>query len=144
MAQFILDKVPPKAVMVHRDVHITPAGCLTGRISLIAYNGWMWSHGYNYGERENDRAYILENALKDSNPEAYNRLRRWGARFVLGENIARHHRPSRVAWEETAAAAAREGAEVPPYDEDLYLDGQLKRVKTVGRYELFEVLGYGL
>jgi hypothetical protein len=146
MAEFILAKVPPKAVMVHRDVHITPAGCLTGRISLIAYNGWMWSHGYNYGERENDRAYVLDNALKDSNPEAYNRLRRWGVRFVLGENIARHHRPSRVAWEEAAAAAAaskREG-EVAPYEEDLYLDGQLKRVKTVGRYELFEVLGYGL
>ena len=29
----------------------------------------MWSHGYNYYDRDRDRQYIMNNALKDSDPE---------------------------------------------------------------------------
>jgi hypothetical protein len=150
MAEFLKKEVPPKGVIVHRDIHISPAGCLSGRISLVGYNGWMWSHGYNYHERDRDRTYILENALKDSDPQAYNLLRRWGARYVLGEHLATHQRPSKQNWE---AAKARQDSgekgengepiELPPFDDNLYLDGQLKRVKRIGRYDLLEVLGYG-
>ena len=156
MAAFLKETVPPKAVILHRDIHISPAGALSGRISLVGYNGWMWSHGYNYHERDRDRTYVLENALKDSDPQAYNLLRRWGVRYVLGEHLATHARPSRQAWEAAAEKAAagelvpggENGTLVPaeapaPYDEDAFLDGQLKRVKQVGRYDLLEVQGYG-
>ena len=192
MAAYIKEHVPPKAVIVHRDIHISPVGCLSGRISLVGYNGWMWSHGYNYHERDRDRGYVLENALKDSDSQAYNLLRRWGVRYVLGEHLATHARPSKQAWEaararidsgeaaaareerrvarvaaraaaRAAAAAAAEGngtnataseegeaAEeeepeeaLPAFDEDAFLDGQLKRIKRVGRYDLLEVQGYG-
>ncbi len=68
---WIRANVAPKAVMVHRDVHITPSGCLAGRPTIVAYNGWMWSHGYNYYDRDRDRNIILENCLKDSDPNAY-------------------------------------------------------------------------
>ena len=175
MAAYIKEHVPPKAVIVHRDIHISPVGCLSGRISLVGYNGWMWSHGYNYHERDRDRGYVLENALKDSDSQAYNLLRRWGVRYVLGEHLATHARPSKQAWEaararidsgeaaaareerRAARAAARAAANetdgeadadeaeeaLPPYDEDAFLDCQLKRVKRVGRYDLLEVQGYG-
>ena len=140
MADYLLANVPPKGVILHRDIHISPAGCLSGRISLIGYNGWMWSHGYNYNERERDRAYVLDNALKDSDTTAYNILRRWGVRYVLGENLKTHHRPAAQAYEE---ALARGNPENITYDADAYLDGQLKSTKKIGRYELLEVQGYG-
>jgi hypothetical protein len=85
------------------------------------------------------------NALKDSDGEAYNAMRRWGVRYLLGENMPRHHRPAEAAFKE--AVARREGGDttvmVPEFDPTLYLDGQLKLVYTSGRYDLLEVLGYG-
>jgi hypothetical protein len=42
---WIKEHVAPKAVLVMKDGHITPSGCLAGRPSLISYTGWMWSHG---------------------------------------------------------------------------------------------------
>ncbi len=106
----------------------------------MAYNGWMWSHGYNYYERDRDRAAMLENALKDSDPHAYGIMRRWGVRYVLGEWLPRHHRPNEQAYNEAKAAGL-----APPnnFNPDLYLDGQLKRVFSAGRYDVLEVLGYG-
>ena len=144
MAAYILDKVPPKAVILHRDIHIMPSSCLAGRISLVAYNGWMWSHGYNYHERDKDRTYAIENALKDSDPQAYQSMRRWGVRYVLGEWLAKHTRPSQQQYEDALARHAVDPSTViPPFDRDSFLDGQLKRIHTVGRYELLEVQGYG-
>jgi hypothetical protein len=32
---------------------------------------------------------------------------------------------------------------VPPFDENIYLDGGLKRVVKFGRWDLLEVMGYG-
>ena len=118
MGQWIVEHTPPKSVILHGDTHISPAGCLAGRPSLVAYNGWMWSHGYNYGDRDRDRQcvvgvcpsympasppphpaplflrrYVMANALKDSDPEAVNAMRRWGTRYVLGESMRHHDRP---------------------------------------------------
>ncbi len=76
VAEFVKANIPPKAVFAHRDVHITPVGCLAGRPTLVAYNGWMWSHGYNYYDRDRDRNVMLENALKDSDPGSYGAMRR--------------------------------------------------------------------
>lgn len=138
VGEFIKNNIPPKAVFVHKDVHITPAGCLAGRPTLVAYNGWMWSHGYNYYERDRDRNGMLENALKDSDPHAYGLLRRWGVRYVLGEWLPRHHRPSEQAYREAVA----EGRTPPAFDQDMYLDGNLKRIFSAGRYDVLEVQGY--
>ncbi len=65
----------------------------------------------------------MDNALKDSDPHAYDLLRKWGVRYVLGEYIRKHPRG-------------------PGADPQLYLDGKLRRVHQEGRYECFEVLGY--
>ena len=106
----------------------------------------MWSHGYNYYDRDRDRAYILANALKDSDHEAYNALRRWGVRYVQGEWLPRHPRARQAEYD---AAVARKRANpddktpLPRFDPDSYLDGQLKRVFSAGRYDILEVQGYG-
>ena len=127
MGEWIRRHVPPKSVMVHHDTHITPVGLYAGHPSLISYNGWMWSHGYDYYERDRDRRTILDHMLKDSDQNCVNLMRRWGVRYVLGENA--YH------WPRQTDAA--------DFDEDVYLDGNLKRVFKSGRFELFEVLGYG-
>jgi hypothetical protein len=126
MGEYIRRHVPPKAVMMHHDIHITPVGLYGGHPSLISYNGWMWSHGYNYFDRDKDRKLAMDHMLKDSDPNAYSVLRRWGTRYVLGENPHKWPR--------------NEDAE--DFDPDVYLDGNLKRVYTAGRFELFEILGY--
>jgi hypothetical protein len=46
VGRWIRENTSPKAVFLHKDIHITPSGSLAGRPTLIAYNGWMWSHGY--------------------------------------------------------------------------------------------------
>ena len=105
----------------------------------------MWSHGYNYYERDRDRNYIMANALKDSDADAYNLLRRWGVRYIVGEWIPRHSRPRQQEWEEARAKQAAnpdEPISVPHFDPDYYLDGQLKRIFSAGRFDVFEVLGY--
>jgi len=106
----------------------------------------MWSHGYNYYDRDRDRKYVHENALKDSDQEAYNGMRRWGVRYLLGEHMPTHHRPRQQQYEEAVARKAadpNDAAEVPAFDPDSYLDGQLKRVFRSGRMDLLEVQGYG-
>jgi hypothetical protein len=55
MGKYIRENIPPKAVFAHKDYHIIPSLSLAGRPSLLAYTGWMWSHGYNYHDRDNDR-----------------------------------------------------------------------------------------
>jgi hypothetical protein len=74
--------------------------------------------------------------------QAYESLRRWGVRYVLGEWLPIKFRPSEAAHaeavleREAAAATPEERARlprVPPFDPDLFLDGQLKRVFRAGR-----------
>jgi hypothetical protein len=62
--RFLSMHAHPKAVVLHRDHHVMPSGLLAGRPSLLAYTGWMTSHGYNFGERDADRTYILQHALQ--------------------------------------------------------------------------------
>lgn len=81
----------------------------------------------------------MDNVAKDSDPYAYQLLRKWGIRYVLGEYIRKHERPSQREHEE---ARSRGLAHVPPFDPDSYLDGQLRRVYRAGRYEVFQVKGY--
>lgn len=70
---------------------------------------------------------------------------RWGVRYVIGEYITRHHRPQQQAYEEALAKqqAGDTSIRVPHFDPDSYLDGNLKRIFSYGRYDVLEVQGYG-
>jgi hypothetical protein len=144
VADWVSENLSPKANFLHKDVHITPTGTLAGRTALISYNGWMWSHGYNYGDRDRDRQYVLNNVFKDSDNEAYNAARRWGVRYVLCEWCTKHHRAREVEYNEAVARRRSDpSVPLPAYDPDLFLDGQMKRIFSRGRYDVIEVLGYG-
>ena len=69
VGHFIETHVPVRTVMLHRDFHIFSSGSIAGRTTLLAYTGWMSSHGYDYTERDRDRNYILAHALKDSDKQ---------------------------------------------------------------------------
>jgi len=77
----------------------------------------------------------MDNLCKDSDSYAYQLLRKWGIRYVLGEYIRKHERASQREHEE---ARSRGLVHAPPFDPDAFLDGQVKRVHRVGRYELFK------
>lgn len=100
---FLSTTAHPRAVVLHRDHHVMPSGLLAGRPSLLAYTGWMTSHGYNFGERDRDRTHVLTHALRDADARAEAALRRWGVSYVVGEWIPRAPRASESAALEAAA-----------------------------------------
>ena len=106
---------------MHSNYHVQPSSAIAGRPSLVSYYGWVSNHGYNSHERLGDRDYVMDNALKDSDEHAYNLCRKWGVRYIVGENMRTHQRAQ---------------------ESDLYLDGKLRKVHQVGRFILLEVLGY--
>jgi hypothetical protein len=64
-------------------------------------------------------------------------------RWVVAEHPRGFARPSERAHREALAARERgEDVHVPPFDPDVYLSGGVRRITRVGRYELFQVLGY--
>jgi hypothetical protein len=100
----------------------------------------MWSHGYNYAERDRDRNAIIERALSESDRETYDKLRRWGVRYVVAEYAPRHERPSERAFQAAQEARSRgEDVQVPQFDPHVYLNGAITRVFNAGRFEVFRV-----
>jgi hypothetical protein len=53
VANYIQEHTPPHAVVLHAPTYNTPV-FLTGRRSLLGYEGWMWSRGLQYPERAAD------------------------------------------------------------------------------------------
>jgi len=127
MGAWMIDHVHPKAVVMHSNYHFQPSSSLAGRPSLVAYYGWVSNHGYNANDRLRDRDYVMDHALQDADPEAYFLCRRWGVRYLPGEHMRRHDRPSRGS---------------AGFDEAVFLEGHLRRVHSAGRYDLLEVQGY--
>lgn len=42
------------AIFVNAQNHNNPIPTLTGRSTYVGYPGWLWSHGVNYSQRENE------------------------------------------------------------------------------------------
>jgi hypothetical protein len=122
VGEFIIKNISPKAVMVHDNNHRCPAGYIAGRPSLAGYDGWLWSHGYDYGERHNDRNFIMGKVTEVEDRAGYDKMRRWGVRYVLGENKDTHDGSGD--------------------NKDLFNGGNVKRIFMNSRWQVFEVLGY--
>lgn len=131
VGEYFKSHIHPHAVTMHSNHHTQPSCSIAGRPSLVSYFGWVSNHGYNAGPRLQDRDYVMDNLLKDSDGHAYNLLRRWGVRYVVGEYMRRHGR----------APLGSRGAN--GNDENLYLDGKVRRIYNIGRFDVFEVLDYG-
>ena len=128
VGEYMRAHVNPKAVVATGDTHLSPAGYYAGMPSLVGYSGWAWSHGLDtqWNDRRRDINVILSHMMQDSDPNVYEMCRRWGIRYVLGENPQ--------PWQRDP-----EKERNAPDD---FLDGKLKRVFQAGRYHLMEVQGY--
>lgn len=76
-------------------------------------------------------------------------LYKWGARYILGEWLPQHFRPSESEAEERAIArrtaasdAEREALPELQFDPDAFLDGHVRRVFRAGRFDVLQVTGY--
>lgn len=61
-AESIKQTTPPTATILHAPIHNTPI-YLTGRRSIMGYPGHIWTHGIEFGPRENEikRIYAGDN-----------------------------------------------------------------------------------
>lgn len=72
LAAWIRNETPTESVWLTSPHHGNWVIELTGRQTLMAYEGWLWSHGYAYGQVKQD----LESLMKD--PETENLLSKYG------------------------------------------------------------------
>ena len=56
-AESIKETTPPAATILHAPIHNTPI-FLTGRRSIMGYPGHIWTHGLDFGPRENEIKHI--------------------------------------------------------------------------------------
>ncbi len=77
MAQQILQRTEPRALVLHAPVYNPPV-FLTGRRSLLGNPGSIWSRGLMYGLRESDIRQIYAGV-----PEAPELMRRYRVDYVL-------------------------------------------------------------
>ncbi|OGM97418.1 MAG: hypothetical protein A2817_00695 [Candidatus Yanofskybacteria bacterium RIFCSPHIGHO2_01_FULL_39_8b] len=54
LAEFVKNNTPKESLFLTTDQHNHPIPTLAGRQVLMGFRGWLWTHGINYAEREND------------------------------------------------------------------------------------------
>ena len=76
-AEKIKETTPPTATILHAPIHNTPI-FLTGRRSLMGYPGHIWTHGLDFGPRENEIKQIYAGA-----PDAAALLAKYRVDYVV-------------------------------------------------------------
>ena len=61
-AESIKERTPPTATILHAPIHNTPI-FLTGRRSIMGYPGHIWTHGLDFGPRENEIKQIYAGGM---------------------------------------------------------------------------------
>jgi hypothetical protein len=61
-AESIKETTPPSATILHAPIHNTPI-FLTGRRSIMGYPGHIWTHGLDFGPRENEIKQIYAGGI---------------------------------------------------------------------------------
>jgi hypothetical protein len=59
-AEAVKENTPPEAVFLIAPVHNHPVTNLAGRKAVLGYEGWLWSHGINYWERQGELNAMFE------------------------------------------------------------------------------------
>ncbi len=67
VAEFIRQRTPPRAVILHAPIHNSVVA-LTGRQSVMGYPGHLWTHGIAYGEREAEIKAIFRGGTDSARP----------------------------------------------------------------------------
>ncbi|HEY5838981.1 MAG TPA: hypothetical protein VIT19_08100, partial [Pyrinomonadaceae bacterium] len=61
-AESVKETTPPTATILHAPIHNTPI-FLTGRRSIMGYPGHIWTHGLDFGPRENEIKQIYAGGM---------------------------------------------------------------------------------
>ncbi len=62
VARWVRRNIPPSSLILTSDAHNHPVSMLGGKNIVLGYKGWLWSHGYDYGEIEEDVQKIYQTA----------------------------------------------------------------------------------
>lgn len=84
-AEIIKQQTPPRSLVVHAPVHNHPS-FLSGRRSLLGYPGHIWTHGLEYGPRENEIKRIYAGT-----PDAESLLKKYQASYVVVGPLERNN-----------------------------------------------------
>ncbi|MBP7774531.1 hypothetical protein KA078_01945 [Candidatus Woesebacteria bacterium] len=76
--------LPPMAIVLTGDTHTHPIPFLVGNPVVMGYRGWLWSHGFDYVETENDVKKMFAGA-----PEAQELLAKYDVSFVYISELER-------------------------------------------------------
>lgn len=77
-AERIRRQTPADSVWLTHDYHHHWLITLTGRQAVMAYSGWLWSHGYDYAETQTDIAQIYSNPV-----DSQHLLNKYGVTHIL-------------------------------------------------------------
>ena len=80
VAQFVKHQTSRDALFLTSDKHNNPVSCLAGRTIVMGYRGWLWTHGIDYGVREQD---VME--MFRGSERTINLLRQYRVDYVLIE-----------------------------------------------------------
>jgi len=69
VAELIRQRTAPRAIMLHAPIHNSVVA-LTGRQSVMGYPGHLWTHGVDYGARENQVKTIYRGGAESAKPLA--------------------------------------------------------------------------
>jgi hypothetical protein len=86
-AEVIKQNTAPRSLVVHAPVHNHPT-FLTGRRSLLGYPGHIWTHGLEYGPRENEIKRIYAGT-----PDADALLRKYRVSYIVVGPLERNLTP---------------------------------------------------
>ncbi|OGD63207.1 hypothetical protein A2160_05425 [Candidatus Beckwithbacteria bacterium RBG_13_42_9] len=78
LAEWIKSQTKSRAVYLTSDNHSHWLPALTGRQIVMGYQGWLWTYGINYQERENDIKKIFSGGS-----EAGNLLKKYQINYVV-------------------------------------------------------------
>lgn len=104
LAEKIVELTPPRSLILHAPTY-NPVVFLTGRRSLLGYTGYIWAHGLDFVERENDIKSIYAGAYN-----AEELLKKHGINYVVVTPVERGYMPVDEAFFARYPVVAEVGA----------------------------------
>lgn len=110
-AEYVRRHTEPRALFLTAPVIEQPVLCLAGRATLRGPTFWLWSHGYEFRDRERD-----VRAIYSGGPEALGLLRYYGVDYVYLGAAEREDLGANASFFEANFDALYSGRAVTIYD----------------------------
>lgn len=110
-ARFVREHTSPRALFLTAPVINQPVLCLAGRPVLRGPTSWLWSHGYEFRDREADVRRIYA-----GKPDALELLRYYGIDYIYLGNSERGQLRGDAQWFDDNFPVVYRGESVSIYD----------------------------